>query len=81
MKTEDLSKVKKTNSEVSEQDLALLKEAGVSDSELASVFEAATQEEISPDEPLPTFAEIIAALEEADCHDIAVKLHEALVEK
>jgi hypothetical protein len=81
MKTEDLSKVKKAKGGVvDEKDLAILKEAGVSESELASVFENAPEEEIST-EGLPTFSEIIAALEEEDCHDIAVRLHEVLVEK
>jgi hypothetical protein len=81
MKTEDLSKVKKAKSGVDEKDLAILKEAGVSESELASVFEAASREEETSTADLPTFSEILTALEEEGCHDIAVRLHEALVEK
>jgi hypothetical protein len=82
MKTEDLSKVKKAKGgTVDEKDLAILKEAGVSESELATVFENASKEDETSTEGLPTFAEILAALEEEDCHDIAVRLHEVLVEK
>jgi hypothetical protein len=80
---QDFAKLKEVlaNSPDAQASLKIFKDTGVITAEEAHLLEAEIQAKVEAQAETLSFNEIIAALVEEDCPDIAERLHKVLLEK